>query len=103
MKPADFARIDHKLNEQIRTAYKNTAHAMHKLFVIFRDGKPLELPVEAGTETENRLMDYDNGVGATFAFASTNRPYIEAMMRAIPELLDADDDMGLYIVEYQLT
>ena len=71
------------------------------LYVIFRDGKPLELPVEDGTATADRLMDYDNGVDAVFAFASTNLAYARAMKQAIPELLDADDDMGLEIQRIQ--
>ena len=74
-----------------------------RLYVIMRDGQPFELPVEAGTETENRLMDYDDGVGATFAIASTNLPYVRAMRKAIPELLDADDDMGLEIHSLTIT
>lgn len=72
------------------------------LYVIFKDGEPLELPVEDGTETANRLMDYDDGVDAVFAFASTNLRHIRAMMKAIPELLDADDDMGLEIQTVRL-
>lgn len=76
---------------------------MPKLYVIYRDGQPFEMPIEPGTETDNRLTDYDNGVGATFAVASTTRAYVEAMRQAIPELLDADDDMGLEIREFELT
>jgi hypothetical protein len=74
-----------------------------RLYVIMKDGEPFELPVEAGTETEYRLMDYDNGVGATFAFASTNLAHVRAMKKAIPELLDADDDMGLEIHSLTIT
>ena len=74
-----------------------------RLYVIFRDGKPFELPVEQGTETANRLMDYDDGVCAEFAFASTNLAYVRAMKKALPELLDADDDMGLEIHSLTIT
>ena len=73
------------------------------LYVIFRDGKPYELPVEDGTAAADRLMDYDDGVDAQFAFASTSLPYIRAMKKALPELLDADDDMGLEIQRVQFT
>lgn len=60
------------------------------LFVLMKDGRPFELPVESGTETENRLMDHDDGVAATYATASTVRQHVEAMRQAIPDLLDAD-------------
>ena len=45
------------------------------MLYIYRDGRPFELPVESGTALDDRLMEYDNGVGATFAFASTNLAY----------------------------
>ena len=76
---------------------------MNKLYVIFKDGRPFELPVEDGTAAADRLMDYDDGVDATFAFASTNLAHIRAMKKALPELLDADDDMGLEIQMVRLT
>jgi hypothetical protein len=61
-----------------------------KLFVLMKNGVPFELPVEQGTETENRLMEHDNGVGATYATASTVKQHVEAMRQALPDLLDAD-------------
>ena len=59
------------------------------LFVLTKDGQPFELPA-ADAETVNRLMDHDDGVCAVFAFASTNRRYVEAMRQALPDLLDSD-------------
>lgn len=72
------------------------------LFVIMKDGRPLELP-PADAETVNRLMDYDDGVCAEFAFASTNKAYVRAMMNALPELLDWDDSGNLEIAEFTLS
>lgn len=68
------------------------------LFVLMKDGQPVELPAEQGTETENRLMDHDDGVCATFAVASTNRRYVEAMRQALPDLLDADHGPEAYTI-----
>jgi len=62
-----------------------------KLFVLMKDGEPLELPA-ADAETVHQLMGYDDGVDSEFAFASTSRPAIEAMRHTLRDLLDADDD-----------
>ena len=71
-----------------------------KLFVLCKDGRPFELPA-ADAETIDRLVDYDDGVEAVFAFASTNKAHVKAMMNALPELLDWDDGGGLEIVEFR--
>lgn len=60
-----------------------------KLFVLMKDGKPFELPVEQGTTTEYRLSFHTDG-RATYAVASTVRQHVEGMQAAIPDLLDAD-------------
>lgn len=72
------------------------------LYVICKDDKPFELPVEDGTAAADHLMDHDDGVDAEFAFASTSLPYIRAMLKVIPEIVDADDDMGLEIQTVRL-
>lgn len=71
------------------------------LFVIMKDGRPFELPA-ADAETVNRLMDYDDGVEGVFAFASTNKAHVKAMMNVLPDLLDWDDIGGLSIAEFTL-
>jgi hypothetical protein len=72
-----------------------------KLFVLMKDGRPFELPA-ADAETVNRLMDYDDGVDAVFAFASTNKGHVKAMMNALPDLLDWDNGGDLSIAEFTL-
>jgi hypothetical protein len=65
------------------------------IFVLMKGGQPVELPA-ADAETVNRLMDHDDGVCSTFAFASTNRRYVEAMRQVLPDLLDADHGPEVY-------
>lgn len=65
------------------------------LFVLMKDGKPVELPT-ADAETSGRLMDLDDGVCSVFAFASTERRYVEAMRQVLPALLDADHGPEAY-------
>lgn len=72
------------------------------LYVLMREGAPFQLP-EADAETANRLMDLDDEVSAQYAFASTERRYVEAMRKVLPDLLDWDDDGGLYIAYYECT
>jgi hypothetical protein len=67
------------------------------LFVLMRDGQPVELPV-ADAETENRLMEHDHGVAAVYAVASTIRQHVEAMRLALPDLLDADHGPEVYTI-----
>lgn len=74
-----------------------------RLYVIMRDGEPFELPVEAGTDTDHRLMDHDDGVDARYVVASTNLAHVRVMKKVIPDLLDADDDMGLEIHSLVIT
>jgi len=71
-----------------------------KLFVLMQDGQPVELPAEQGTVTETHLMDHDGElwICATFAVASTNRRYVEAMRQVLPNLLDADHDSSVYTI-----
>jgi len=68
------------------------------LFVLMQDGQPVELPAEQGTVTETHLINDDDSLCATFAVASTNRKYVEAMRRVLPNLLDADHDSSVYTI-----
>lgn len=71
------------------------------LFVLMQKGRPFQLPV-ADAETSRRLDDLSKAEH-TFAFASTNREHVDNMRQALPDMLDADDDMGLYIALYACT
>jgi len=63
-----------------------------------KKGKPFQLAVEQGTETENRLSHEQPGVDHRFAVASTNRSHVEAMKEVIPALLDADYDSDAFTI-----
>jgi hypothetical protein len=62
-----------------------------KLFVLCKFGttEPFQLPA-ADAETVSHLMDHDDGVEGEYAFASTNKAHVRAMMHALPELCDWD-------------
>lgn len=69
------------------------------LHIIYRNGKPFEWSVDR--EVSWRLVDHGISI-AKNVVASTNLEYVKAMLAVIPDVLDADNDMGLEIVTITL-
>lgn len=68
---------------------ENESTAPITLFVLMKDGKPFEIPVEQRTAVENEL-NHHSSARCTYSTASTIRGHVEAMRQAMSSLLDAD-------------
>ena len=66
------------------------------IYVLMKDGKPFQLPVEKGTETSHALQS----TSALYATASTDKKYVEAMKKILPDLLDMDHEPEFTIAEF---